>query len=209
LPAWILVAGGVGIIVILVCLVFAMRGKTQNATANTSPPHTPLVTPQNTDTNAHSLVPLPPIPTHQNPETPEKGTPVPPNPAKATPTNYPPAAYTGTEGGHVWRPGELAGSRTSDRYYIIVASTPDSSIAERNAIWIADHGVDVSIETTIQNGKVMYRIISAEGFKSVSDAKSLIDTIVQIGRKTPEYKKTHRAWDDAFAMKIIPKTPKP
>jgi hypothetical protein len=90
-------------------------------------------------------------------------------------------------------PGQV--KRTYDLYYVIIASTPSRDVAERNAKFIADNGVSVSVE---YDKKGIFHLVSVDGFASNSAAKPLRDRIVEIGHLTEAYKRTRRAWDDAM-----------
>ncbi|MGN6368803.1 MAG: hypothetical protein ACTHN5_11125, partial [Phycisphaerae bacterium] len=109
---------------------------------------------------------------------------------------------TDTTEGKVYAPGTV--DRDPKLLYIIIASTPQDDIAQRNAQFIAKNGVDVSIET-LKNPRgrsTMYTLISVKGFPTLSEAEAYRKRIVQIGHKTLDFQKYRKAWDDAYATHV-------
>jgi hypothetical protein len=102
----------------------------------------------------------------------------------------------------VYAPGTV--DRDAKLLYIVIASTPQADIAQRNADFIAQNGVDVSIETSKSpSGKsTMYTLISVKGFPTHNASEPYRKRIVMIGHKTPDFQKTHKAWDDAYAQHV-------
>ncbi len=103
--------------------------------------------------------------------------------------------------GKVYAPGTV--DRDPKLLYVIIASTPQADIAQRNADFIAKNGVDVSIETRSPHGKsTMYTLISVKGFPTHNAAEPYRKRIVLIGHKTPDFQKSHKAWDDAYVQHV-------
>ena len=117
--------------------------------------------------------------------------------------------------GHFYGPG--VASRTADKFYIIIASTQSSTVAEKNGRFLASYGVDVSMETHDIGKNRWYVLMSVDGFSSHEAAEPLRKKAVDIGHELPEYKKHARnpsgyAWDDAYVVngwKTGPATPPP
>ncbi len=104
--------------------------------------------------------------------------------------------------GKVYAPGTV--ERDPQLLYVYIASTPQADVAQRNADFIAKNGVDVSIETSKSpSGKsTMYTLISVKGFPTHNAAEPYRKRIVLIGHKTPDFQKTHKAWDDAYVQHV-------
>ena len=113
-----------------------------------------------------------------------------------------PVAEPNQTPGKVYAPGTV--DRDPKLLYIIIASTPQVDVAQRNAKFIADNGVDVSIETlkSPRGKSTMFTLISVQGFPTVTEAEAYRKRIVQIGHKTPDFQKTRKAWDDAYAQHV-------
>ncbi|MCL2641812.1 MAG: hypothetical protein FWD53_13260 [Phycisphaerales bacterium] len=134
---------------------------------------------------------------------------VPPPPGGGAATQ-PIVAQTNTPGkGKLWEPGTL--TREPEHYYIWISATPDEKIARRNAMFLADRGVGVSIEIQrTRSGGTMYQLISEQGFASHQLAEPYLKEIRALGHQTPEYlqaKKAKRpadihAWDQAFSRRV-------
>jgi hypothetical protein len=113
-----------------------------------------------------------------------------------TANNVPPAK------GQVYKGGTV--NRSPELYYIWIASTPTEKIAQKNAEFLAAHGIDVSIEILElkKTKSFLYVIISVNGFSTNEAAEPYRAKIVQIGHLTDDYRKTKRAWDDAVPRKV-------
>jgi len=190
LPIWGIAAGAAAV-VILICLLIVMikggKGAPQNAAASGNDGVKQGVPPnpgREGAGNGQSLIPqhIPDAPNNRGPA-PGKTTP-PPVPENAGPAR-------------AFEPRQIA--RSPDLYYVLIAQTPEREIAERNAKFIAQNGVDVSIE--ILRGKI-YALISVQGSRTLEEGEALRAKIVQIGHLLPEYKKTRRAWDDATLQRF-------
>jgi hypothetical protein len=91
-----------------------------------------------------------------------------------------------------------------DLYYITICSTPSRDIAERNAKFLADHGIDVSIEVTAvaSDNQAIYAILTAQGFKSQSDAKSEATRIKAIGQQLAVKYKAPQGFNDLVVQRV-------
>jgi hypothetical protein len=117
----------------------------------------------------------------------------------------PPPLYTSSSGdGHYWGPGQVT-NRTSELLYIVISSSPSEEISLRNAKFLADHGIDLSYERRYTSGRLMYTLVSVNGFPTNASAEPYRAKIVAIGHLLPEYKTKKRAWDDAYAVRVVPK----
>jgi hypothetical protein len=107
-----------------------------------------------------------------------------------------------TAKGTVYGPGVI--QRSPDLYYVIIASTPSAPIAKRNADFLADHGIDVSIEiSTGPGGKgYWYRLVSVQGYPSTVTGNPFLKRIVLIGHLHPDFKKGKPMWDDALLARV-------
>jgi hypothetical protein len=104
--------------------------------------------------------------------------------------------------GKVYGPGVV--KHSPELYYLMISSTPTASVAQKNAEFLAKHGVDVSIEIVgSANGKTRwYKLISVQGFPTLVEAEPFRKKIVAIGHLTPDFRKYHKVWDDAFPAHV-------
>jgi hypothetical protein len=75
-------------------------------------------------------------------------------------------------------PGEAP--RSPDLLYIIIAHTPEYKIAERNALKLAEMGIDVSIEN-MRGG--MFGLVSVQGFRTSAQGEPLRKKIIDISKQ--------------------------
>ncbi len=105
--------------------------------------------------------------------------------------------------GSVYGPGVI--QRSSDLYYVIITQTPTASVAQKDADFLADHGIDVSIEITSPGpgGKgYWYRLVSVQGYPTLVTANPFRKKIVLIGHLHDDFKKGKPMWDDAFLARV-------
>jgi hypothetical protein len=104
--------------------------------------------------------------------------------------------------GKVYGPSEV--TRDAKLLYVIIASTPEADVAKRNAEFLAQNGVDVSIELLKgpHGNSSLFTLISVKGFPTHTEADAYKKRIVMIGHKTPDFVKTRKAWDDAYATHV-------
>jgi len=103
--------------------------------------------------------------------------------------------------GKVWNPGQYAWN--PELQYLLIAQTKSQVVAQRNAAFLAERGVNVAIE--VSEGQ-WYRLIAVEGFKSLDtqSAKYRDFVVTTVGRQHPDYKKNKRdVWGDARFIFIV------
>jgi hypothetical protein len=67
-------------------------------------------------------------------------------------------------------------------FYIIIGSSPTQKVAADIAAFLAKNGVDLSVETMLNNrNELWYVLVSTEGFPSNTKAQPFRDQIVRIG----------------------------
>lgn len=174
-PAWAIISGlaGLGMVVILIVIIGRHLGK---APPHGSGPETPatrgLVA---TQTGGATIY-----------QTPGGGAGSAPAlvPSPPTPT------------GRVYDGGTV--QRSSDLYYIIVYSTPSQTAAQESANFLAQHGVNVSIErvsvASDARNPIWHMLVSVEGFRTNTLAQPTLKKIQQIGNQM-----SPNAWKDAHA----------
>ncbi len=113
-----------------------------------------------------------------------------------------PVAEANDTPGKVYAPGTV--DRDSKLLYIIIASTPQADVAQRNADFIAKNGVDVASETlkSPRGKSTMFTLVSVKGFPTHNAAEPYRKRIVLIGHKTADFQKSHKAWDDAYMQNV-------
>jgi hypothetical protein len=174
MPYWVLVSGLMGVIVVVVCVILLARPHNNGAAANTG----------NTDT-----------PTTRN--APARGGLLPPSgstvPQSRTIEDTPRSAQD--QHGQVYEGGRV--QRAYEKFYVVLGGTPSQSYANNQAQFLADHGVDVSVEygRKVDEPGPLYHVVSVQGFPSRTAATKFRDHIVDLGRLTPEYKKNHKGWE--------------
>jgi hypothetical protein len=191
MPAWALLGGAAGIVIMLALLVAFFRGgapsnpNTGSAGGSTATGGPPDGT---TPAGGHGLIPPPgenETPrgrgTAENRFTP--GTPIVPGPVTPSPVRGQ---------ARVYQAGEA--QRSSDLVYLIIAQTPELKIAERNANKLAESGVDVSIEH-MRGG--LYGLVSVQGFRTSAEGEALRKKVIEVGRQFPG-----KGWGDAYFTRV-------
>jgi len=111
--------------------------------------------------------------------------------------------------GQLWEHGTL--KREQGKYYIWILSTPKETLARRNAQFLVDKGVGVSIELyQTRSGGTLYQLISEQGFASRQAAEPYVKKVRALGHQTPEYQKNPsktNAWDDAYSAPMKSASP--
>jgi hypothetical protein len=100
--------------------------------------------------------------------------------------------------GRLYKGGEVP--RSPDKWYVVVFATPainakpEDSTAYKHAQFLAEHGVDVSIEAVKDGNQMWYWVVSAKGASSAAAANSFLAQIRKIGDQM-----SLGAWKGAYA----------
>lgn len=179
LPAWVLI-GGIVLVVVVAGIVVALAKQMSKEKPATQPAATAAVVVPST---ANSQQLLPPPMTGQAPAGRGGGginVPTPPSVARA---------------------GKLHNEEKypfdGSKYYIIICQTPSKTIAERNAGWLVERGIDVAIESKPNRGSAWYVLIAIQPFDTLLAAEPLKTEIVRIGDSHIK-----DAWKTAYATKV-------
>ena len=94
-------------------------------------------------------------------------------------------------------------TRSATLYYVVIATSPSEEVSQRNAKLLAAHGVSVSYETMTSRGAThpLYRLMSVDGFKTLSEAEPFRKKVVAIGHYVWDYAKTHKGWESAYVLR--------
>jgi hypothetical protein len=182
LPAWVLI-GGIVLVAAVAGIVVAVAKQMGKDKPATQPAATAAVV---TPSTANSQQLLPPPMTGQAPAGrgggAAGGVSVPPSPSAA-------------------RAGRLHNEEKypfdGSKYYIIICQTPSKTIAERNAGWLVERGIDVAIESKPNRGSAWYVLIAIQPFDTLLAAEPLKAEIVRIGDSHIK-----DAWKTAYATKV-------
>ncbi len=202
-PKWA-VLGGLALAVLLIALValgiWYARGR---ASTNSGGRSAPQQETQNAgDGMGSAAVPLLP-PSGGRPTMPMPASPAAQGGSDQTPVSpepdVPPVA------GKVYGPRTV--TRAPELYYVVISSTPAASVAQKNAEFLAAHGIDVSIEIVAGPGggganTRWFKIISVQGFPSVVAGEPYRKRIVLIGHQHPDFHNHKKVWDDAFLSHV-------
>jgi hypothetical protein len=169
IPLWTLIAGAVGLVVVIVVVViigkYAMKGKTAQ-------------TPPVAETGGVSAL------------------------SGGTRSTIGFGGRNGNTGAgsrlaRIHNAGEV--TRTLGQYYIVVYTTPTSntkpedSVAYAHAKFLADHGVDCSIETVLKSGQMWYWVVTVQGLPNAKTADAQLNQIKKIGDQMKR-----GVWNGAF-----------
>ncbi len=199
-PRWAILAGIAAFFIVIVlvgCLLWFLKGRSGSATtAGTSQ----TFQQQPSGDDGATLLPPPARSGSPRPGLLPPAQPSPPPLSEDSQTT--PNADEPVESATVHGPSTVA--RTSDLFYVMISSTPTPSVAQKNAEFLAHHGIDVSIEIVAGPGGKgrWFKIISVKGFPTMVAAESFRKQIVQIGHLTPDFKKGKKVWDDAFITHV-------
>jgi hypothetical protein len=203
IPPWAIIAGAAGVFTLLALILFlALHGR-----------HKPTPTfPTGVDLHSSTTGTFSLQNGSSQPPTPgDTRAPQALLPPKYTPPTLTPTdTDTDTGAPDTAEPGKVFGPGTVERdpklYYIVIASTPSASIAQKNADFLANHGIDVSIEkrNSPSGHTSLFTLISVKGFPTLTEAESYKKKIVLIGHQHPDFVKYRKVWDDAYAAQIHP-----
>ncbi len=165
LPAWVLLTGMAGV-VLVVCIIVAVAKKT-----NSSTPATPgsAVSGRNSGPSAtgQGLIPQSGSLTNQAQGGTENS-----GAHNVAAEDQAPKIYA--EGTFPYVPTQ---------FYVIVCSTPSETIAKRNAGWLVDRGISVAVEKikSHSGNSIVYAVVAVRAFPSKLAAEPFCREIVTIG----------------------------
>ena len=191
-PGWIFLAGGGGVIILVLLIALGLRGLSGNTPGTRNRGEDPL---------ANGGVVIPPAPendTHTAGRDPTNNPkPIPPGDRVAPPpTRVEPII-----------PGKVLPAtgvpRAPNLYYLVIVSAPTAKVAGANAHFLVEHGMsDLTIE---QNANGWFSVISVQGFGKLSDpqADALRKLVIEIGKQHPDFRRQHRSvYYDAYYRKV-------
>jgi len=179
LPMWVLLAGAALVVMIIAIIMFLVLPGRQRGT-----PTTGAANNNGALINATDLNPRLDLRGTNNGNAATQNRVVPPPP----PPPPPPTKARAYEPGQVVRKKELI--------YLVIHSDRNLDNARKNAQFIAERGVDVSVERS-SNG--IFMIMSVQGFPARNEeAEALRKRVIAIGKETVDFKRSGKTWTDAY-----------
>jgi hypothetical protein len=164
IPLWALIAGAVSVVTLIVVVVIISKYATKGKTAQTQ---------EVAETDGMSGLP------------------------GSRTTGRSGNAGGGSRLGRIHKAGEV--TRTLGQYYIVVYTTPtnnakpEDKVAQKHAEFLADHGIDCSIETVLTRGQMWYWVVTVQGLPDATAARAQLNQIKEIGDKMKR-----GVWNGAF-----------
>lgn len=181
LPMWVLLAGGALIVMIIAIIMFLVLPGRQRGNNSTT---TGAANNNGALINAADLNPRLDLRGTNNGNAATQNRVVPPPPPPPPPPTK----------ARAYEPGQVV--RKKDLIYLVIHSDRNLDNARKNAQFIAERGVDVSIERS-SNG--IFMIMSVQGFPARNEeAEALRKRVIAIGKETVDFKRSGKTWTDAY-----------